>query len=105
MQLNTPSLPTNPVYCEITAVPALNSDIDRRQPHPRSYVNVIGQEDTAAYEVPLPMQSQHVTKRNNESMDSVGGAYDNGGVDLTRNEAYGLIGNVICQGDILGWHL
>ncbi len=99
MQLNTPSLPTNPVYSEITPVPALNSDIDRQQSHPQSYVNVIGQEDTAAYEVPLPMQSQHVAKR---STDSVGGA---GGVNLTRNEAYGLIGNVICQGDILYWCL
>ncbi len=99
MQLNTPILPTNPVYSEITSVPALNSDIDGQQSHPQSYVNVIGQEDTVAYEVPLPMQSRHVTKRNT---DSVGGANDNGGVNLTRNEAYGLIGNV---GDILYWCL
>ncbi len=41
------------------------------------------------------MQSQHVMKRSTESTDSVGGANDNDGVDLTRNEAYGLIGNVM----------
>ncbi len=87
-------------------MPALNSDIDRQEPHPQAFVNVIGQEDSAAYEVPPPMQSQHVTKRSsNESTDSVGGANDNDGVDFTRNEAYGLIGNVICQGDILYWCL
>ncbi len=95
----------SPVYYEITDVPALNFDIDRQEPHPQAYVNVIGQEDSAAYEVPPPMQSQHVTKRTTESTDSVGVANDNDGVNLTRNEAYGLIGNVICQGDILYWCL
>ena len=89
VQLETPgqtrapvSPPTNPVYSEITPI---NSDIDRREPHPRPY------------EVPLPMQSQHVTTR---SAGSVGGVNNKDGVDLTRNEAYGLIQNVICQGGI-----
>ncbi len=90
-QTKTPvSPPTNPVYSEITDVSAVDpvyNDIDRREPHPRPY------------EVPLPMQSQHVTMR---SAGSVGGVNDKDGVvnDLTRNEAYGLIQNLICQGDV-----
>ncbi len=44
---------------------------------------------TATYDVsdPLPIQEQHVTR----SADSVGGANDKDEVDLSRNEAYGLI--------------
>ncbi len=75
--------PTNPVYSQITDVPQLN----QQEPRPQAHVNVISQGDTVAYEVPLPMQGQHVTR----SADSVGGARDKDRVDLTRNEAYGLI--------------
>ncbi len=83
------SPPTNPVYSEITDVSALDPvyiDIDKREPRPRSYVNVFGQGDTGAYEVPdsLPMKGQCVTR----SADSVSGANDKDGVDLTKNEAY-----------------
>ncbi len=78
------SSPTNPVYSQITDVSQLN----RQEPRPKAHINVIGQGDTVAYEVPLPMQDHHVTR----SADSVGGASDKDGVDLTSNEAYGLIG-------------
>ncbi len=84
MQLETPgqtSPPTNPVYSEITDVSAIDPvyiDIDRREPHPRPH----------EVPCPLPMQIQHVTTRN---ADSMGGMNDNDGVNLTRNEAYGLI--------------
>ncbi len=71
---------TNPVYSQITDV----SPLDRQEPRPQAHVNVIGQGDNVTYEV---MQGQHVTR----SADSVGGASDKDGVDLTRNEAYGLI--------------
>ncbi len=68
------------------------AEIDRREPHPHA----IG--DTGAYEVPPPMQCQHVPR----SADSVGGAKDKDGVDLTRNE---LIQNVICQGDTAAYEV
>ena len=67
--------PPNPVYSDITDVSAIDpiyTDIDSRKPRPqatmsdrRHYVNVTGQ--GAAYEVPDPLQ-------------------------VTKNEAYGLIG-------------
>ncbi len=97
MQLETPgqtkapvSSPANPEITNVSAVDPVYSDVDRREPHT---LNVIGQEDTGAYEVldPLPRKGQHATM----STDSVGGANDNEGVDLTRNEAYGLLQNVI----------
>ncbi len=70
----------DPVYTDIAS--------DRREPRPQAYVNVIGQGDNVTYEVPLHMQGQHVTR----SADSVGGVNDKDGVNLTINEAYGLIG-------------
>ena len=96
MQLETPgqtkapvSPPTNPVYSEITDVSALDpvyTEIDKREPRPQAYVNVIGQGNTVAYEV-LDSLGQCVTS----SADSVDGINDKDGVDLTKNEAYGLI--------------
>ncbi len=62
----------------MSAVDPVYADIDIQEPHPRPH-EVPG---------PLPMQSQHVTTRN---ADSVGGTNDRDGVNLTRNEAYGLI--------------
>ncbi len=96
MQLETPgqtnapvSPPTNPVYSEITDVSALDpvyTEIDKREPRTQAYVNVIGQGNTVAYEVQDPL-GQCVTS----SADSVDGINDKDGVDLTKNEAYGLI--------------
>ena len=105
MQLETPgqtkapvSPPANPVYSEITDVsavdPVYTDIINKRKPRPQDYVNVPFQGDTAAYDSSLPMVSQHVTMRRADSVD------DKDGVDLARNEAYGLIQNVICQGGI-----
>ncbi len=87
MQLETPgqttapvSSPTNPEITNVSAVDPVYTDVDRRKPHP---LNVIGQEDTGVYEVldPLPRKGQHATM----STDS----------DLTRNEGYGFLQNVI----------
>ncbi len=58
VQLETPGqtkAPTNPVYSEITDVSAIDpvyTDIDRRKPLLPTFVNIFGQEDTGAYEVP-----------------------------------------------------
>ncbi len=80
------------LYDEITTIPARSdkhvsaldpvyTDIDRREPRPQAYVNVDSPRAAAAYEVPLPMQSA----------DPVGGANVKDGVNLTKNEAYGVI--------------
>ncbi len=78
----------SPVYSEITdesAPDPVYTDIDRQEPRPQAYVNVHGPRAAAPYEVPLPMQGQHVTR------SAVGGANVKDGVNLTMNEAYGVI--------------